>query len=255
MKELTGIGWFKFFVHDMLERIIYTLYFDKYVCVSKSTRKQLIDVGIAKDKSVTVYNGLDYKQWNPISYDREKYRKKLKAGKDFIYMFTGRPGVSKGLEYLIKAVPKITDSIPNDRLIAIVSRDRAYKKRYDMIVNLIKKLGVKDKVVLHDPVAYDLLPNYIKAADCVVVPSLAEGFGFAAAEACAMKKVVIASNTTSLPEVVSGKFLLVGPRNPDSIASGVISAAKGKINKSKLTKFSLKDNIANYLKVYKRLKK
>ena len=38
-------------------------------------------------------------------------------------------------------------------------------------MGLIDKLGIKDTVVIHDPVAYKDLPNYIKAADCVVVPS------------------------------------------------------------------------------------
>jgi len=52
------------------------------------------------------------------------------------------------------------------------------------------------------------LPSYIAASDCIVVPSLSEGFGFAAAESCAMGKLIVASNVASLPEVVSGKFYL-----------------------------------------------
>ena len=120
---------------------------------------------------------------------------------------------------------------------------------------MIKELGVKDNVILHDPVSHKELPSYVKTADCVVVPSLAEGFGFTAAEACAMGKPVVASNTTSLPEVVSGKYVLVKPRSPEGIASGVEMAYNKKYIKTKLKKFLAEDNIKNYLKLYKELLK
>ncbi len=35
-------------------------------------------------------------------------------------------------------------------------------------------------------VKYSLLPDYLSTADVVVVPSLVEGFGFSAAEACSL---------------------------------------------------------------------
>ena len=145
-----------------------------------------------------------------------------------IYLFTGRPGISKGLKYLINAVPYISKKVPNSKLLAIVSKDKTYEKQYNKILRLIKKLGVEDKVILHDPVSYKELPKYVKLADCVVVPSLAEGFGFVAAEACAMGVPVVASNTTSLPEVVSGKFILVKPRDFNGIAKAVENIKNGK---------------------------
>ena len=131
--------------------------------------------------------------------------------------------------------------------------DDSCNKRYKEMLRLIKRLGIMDKVVLHDPVPYGELPDFIKAADCVVVPSLAEGFGFAAAEACAMKKPVVASNTTSLPEVVSGKYVLVRPRDPGAIAIGVDMVKNGREAKTKLKRFELGDNIDKYLGVYRRL--
>lgn len=248
--KLTEMGWLNAKLHNILERFIYLLNFDEYVCVSKSTQKQLLDIGIDKNKTFVIYNGVDYSHWNPKQYDKKRVRKKLGLEKNFVYLFTGRPGVSKGLEYLIKAVPQISKKIPNSRLLAIVSRDKAYEKRYKYIIKLIKRLGVEDRIILKDSVSYNELPAYVKAADCVVVPSLAEGFGFAAAEACAMKTPVVASNTTSLPEVVSGKFILVKAKNPQSIAKGVDMVYSRKIIKSDLKRFELKGNIKNYLNVY-----
>lgn len=251
--KLTEMSWLNAKIHDFLERFIYLLSFDKYIGVSKSTQKQLLEVGVKMDKTVVIYNGVNYGYWNPKRYNEEDIRKRLGLKKNFIYLFTGRPGVSKGLEYLIKAVSLISKKIPNSKFLAIVSRDKAYEKRYKYIVKLIRKLGVEDRVVLHDPVPYKKLPSYVKAADCVVVPSLSEGFGFAAAEACAMGKPVVASNTASLPEVVSGKYVLVKPKSSDGIGKGVEMIYNNKCVKTKLKKFEVKDNIKNYLDVYKKL--
>ena len=66
-----------------------------------------------------------------------------------------------------------------------------------------------------------------------------------------MKKPVIASNTTSLPEVISGKFVLVQPKNPAAIANGIEKVYHKKTTQTPLKKFKLKDNINNYLKIYK----
>jgi len=250
---LTEMGWLNAKIHDLLERFIYLLSFDAYIAVSKSTQNQLIDTGVEKMKTKFIYNGVDYNYWDPLRYDGTRIRKNLGLNNNFIFFFSGRPGISKGLEYLIKAVPLISKKIPNARLLAIVSKDKAYKKRYKYIINLINEMGIGDKVVLHDPVSYRELPNYVKAADCVVIPSLAEGFGFAAAEACAMGKPVVATNSTSLPEVVSGNYVLIKPKNIKEIAKGIELIYHKKGIKTKLRRFELKDNIKNYLYIYQKL--
>jgi len=255
--EILGKNWRRFgmsplnaYLHSFLEKLIIKLNFDKYISISKSTQKQVLAQGIPPNKSTVIYCWVDYNFWNPKNYKGKKIRKKFNLEKNFIYLFYGRPGISKGLEYLIRAVPLITKRIPNSKLLAIVSRDKAYKKQYNMILKLIKKLNIQEKIVLLSPVSYKNLPNYIKAADCVVVPSLSEGFGLTTAEACAMGKPVVASNTTSLPEVISGKYILIKPKSPESIAQGVEMVYNNKTMKSKLKRFELKENINNYLKIY-----
>jgi D-inositol-3-phosphate glycosyltransferase len=253
--ELTEMNYINAKIHDILESFIYLLKFDKYITVSNSTKKQLEKIKVKKEKIKVIHNGVDYNHWNPKKYDGKKVRKQLNLENNFIYLFSGRPGVSKGLEYLIKAVPLISKLIPNSKLLAIVSKDKDYKKRYEYIKKLIKQLKIERNVILHDPVPYKELPNYIKAADCIVVPSLAEGFGFAAAEACAMGKPVVASNTTSLPEVVSGKYVLVKTRSPDGISKGVEMVYNNKTIKTPLKKFLLKTNIEKHVKLYNQILK
>jgi D-inositol-3-phosphate glycosyltransferase len=251
--KLTKMGWINCKIHNILEQFIYLLNFDRYVCVSKSTQHQLICHGISKDKTSVIYNGVDYEHWKPENYNGKQIREELKLENNFVYLFSGRPGISKGLEYLIKAVNSISERIPNSKLLAIVSNDKTYEKRYKYIISLIKKLKLDDKVILLNPVSYKNLPSYLKAADCVVVPSLAEGFGFAVAEACVMDIPVVASNTTSIPEVISGKYILVKPKSTKELVEGIIKVFNHEFKITPLKKFKIDENITNYLREYQKL--
>ncbi len=250
-KEYTTMGWLEAAIHNFLERMIYLLPFDKYAAVSNSTRKQLLKIGKKPEKAVTVYNAVDYKHFDPSKYCRKDAREDLNVEDNFVCLTYGRPGPSKGIEYAIRAVPLI--SIPKLKYVFILSKDRQYILRLRGIKALISKLGIQHRITLLDPVAHKQLPKYIRAADCVVVPSLSEGFGYTAAEACALGVPVVATNTTSLPEVVSGKYVLVRPKSSEEIATAVERVHQGKYEKSPVKRFLLESNIKGYLKIYKEL--
>jgi glycosyltransferase involved in cell wall biosynthesis len=56
-----------------------------------------------------------------------------------------------------------------------------------------------------------------------------EGFGFTTLEACLLNKIVIASNAGSIPEVISGKHILIEPGSTVAIVKGCIQAYNGVI--------------------------
>ena len=70
-----------------------------------------------------------------------------------------------------------------------------------------------------------------------------------------MERPVVASDVASLPEVVSGKYILVEPRNPEAIAKGVKRVYEGKIEESNKKLFSWDDCVEGYLRVYEELTK
>jgi glycosyltransferase involved in cell wall biosynthesis len=251
-RELTDLSPLTAWLHDKLERLIYILKYDHYACVSASSQSHLLERNIPKEKTSVVYNGLDYNLWNPRKYSKPKLREKF-GWKTFTYLCSGRPGVSKGIEYAVKAAAKIAEHLPESKFVLLLSKDSAYQTRYHMIKALIKELDLKDNMILIDPVPYDKLPEYIMAADCVVIPSISEGFGFAAAEASALGTPVVASNTTSLPEVISNKYLLVKKRSPHDIATAVIAVHDNNFKTSPLKKFTWEDNVEKYLNIYKKL--
>ncbi|MBI2549606.1 glycosyltransferase family 4 protein [Candidatus Woesearchaeota archaeon] len=250
-REYTDFGFLKSPLHDFIERLIYWLPFvDKYVAVSNSTRKQLLRIGKSEKKTATIYNGVDYDHFNPKKHNGEKIRKKYSLQQNYVLLVYGRPGASKGIEYAIAAMKEISQKLLAAKMLLMLSRDKQYAGKYKQLLQLISKLGLNGKITSIEPVPHSELPSYIKAADCVIVPSISEGFGYTAAEAAAMGKPIVASNTTSLPEVVSGKHILVEPKNSKEIADAVVNMFHGKCHKTKLRKFTIEENVRSYLSVY-----
>ncbi len=81
------------------------------------------------------------------------------------------------------------------------------------VAGLIKELRLEEKVRLLGFVPEEDLPALYKGALFFVYPSLYEGFGLPVLEALRMGVPVLASNTSSLPEVGGKAVLYVDPKN------------------------------------------
>ena len=72
------------------------------------------------------------------------------------------------------------------------------------------------------------LPALYSGATCFVYPSIYEGFGLPVLEAMACGTPVIASNTTSLPEVIGEAGLQVDPYDVNEIAAAIENIVEDK---------------------------
>lgn len=90
--------------------------------------------------------------------------------------------------------------------------------------SLAQALG--DQVVWAGYVPPEDLPALYSGATLFVLPSLSEGFGFPVLEAMACGTPVVASNTTSLPEIAGDAAVLVDPKSASDIARGMLSVAE-----------------------------
>jgi glycosyltransferase involved in cell wall biosynthesis len=93
--------------------------------------------------------------------------------------------------------------------------------RFAPIRQLVDDLGLAGDVTFTGYVPLADLPPLYTGADCVLLPSLYEGFGFPALEAMACAAPVVCSNASSLPEVAGGAALHVPPHDPTALAAAV----------------------------------
>jgi D-inositol-3-phosphate glycosyltransferase len=251
-KRVTDKSRFSVFVHNLLEKMIYLLPFDHYACVSQYTQKNLARLGVGDGKTSVIHNGVDYDHFLK-EYSGKEVRARLGVQDNFVLLTYGRPGPSKGIGVVIRAMPWVLKKIPHARLVLMLSKDTAYQEKYAELRTLVASLGLEKHVLFADPVAWEALPNYVKAANCVVVPSLAEGFGFAAAETAALDVPVVVTNAGSLPEVVSGTHIVVEAGSATALAEGVVSVFEHRATKTALKKFTIEDNIEKYVQLYTQL--
>jgi glycosyltransferase involved in cell wall biosynthesis len=88
---------------------------------------------------------------------------------------------------------------------------------FDKIQEAIAKENVKDNVIITGHVDNNDLSGIYSLADALIYPSLYEGFGFPPLEAMKCGCPVVASYTTSLPEVIGDAGVFVDPMNEENI--------------------------------------
>ena len=265
--EVVGRYWGRIGLSPMMARLyrrledtVLSLPFDAFICNSDSTMKAFAEWKIEHGKlehgrAERIYPGIDYSLFNPVRgmATRLEVRERLGVSGDFLYIFFGRPGFVKGVEHLIRAVPLIKKTVPNSKPLLILSRKP--REGYRKVEELLKELQFErgEDIIILDPVDESELPSYLGAADCVVVPSLSEGFGFTCVEACSTGTPVVASDVASLPEVISGKYALVTPADPNAIATGVEKVFNKEYTETPLKKFMWEDTVTSHIALFKRL--
>lgn len=131
--------------------------------------------------------------------------------------------VRKNLPALIEAFARALPQIDSETRLVIAGRAHSGNHRlYPPLEPEVRKWGVGDRVVLTGAISDDEKLAFYNLADVYVYPSLYEGFGLSPLEAMACGLPVIASNRSSLPEVVGQGGLLVEPA-PPRLAAAIVS--------------------------------
>ncbi|MCJ7626412.1 MAG: glycosyltransferase family 4 protein, partial [Anaerolineaceae bacterium] len=244
-------------ISKFIEAAIAKLDFDKYVAISTSTASDLIANHLDPQKISVIYPGIETEKIAASIHSeelREIYRKELSIlGTSFVYLFFGRPGATKGAEYLIQAYSQITQEIPDSHLIMILSKSP--KKGYDQILKSIDELKAHNIHILPPfPSRKDLF-SFIYIADCIVIPSLTVGFGLAVVESNILGIPVVATKAGSIPEVISGKYVLVERKSPEAISDGVFKVYNNDYSTSLLKDFNWDESVDQYETIYQELLK
>lgn len=148
---------------DLLEKIELFLYRDASVVVAltPSFRDNLVRRGIPGSRIQVVTNGANTELFTPREKSRALLLKHGLQGK-FVVGYIGTHGMAHGLESVVNALDRITDSGIHFLFIG----DGAKKKD---VVRLAREKRLQNVTFL-DPVAKELVPEYMSLADVALVP-------------------------------------------------------------------------------------
>ena len=122
-----------------------------------------------------------------------------------------------------------------------------HSKEYKNLINRIKQLQLKDRVIITGWVPTLELQVLLSQARISVIPSLYEGFGLPILESFASGAAVISTDRGSLPEVVGDAALVVNPFDYLGLAESIERLIKNEnLRKSLVEKGKKRLNLFNW---------
>ena len=234
---------------------------DHVIAVSESTRQDLIGIfDLPAALTSVAHNALDGRfslAHAPAEQMQVLERYQLK---DPFILYSGQIKPHKNIDRLIEAFAVLKSELVDHKkyknLKLIIIGDKLSNHQYLRLT--VVRSGVQQDVRFFGFVPYPILQVFYEAAVVCAAPSLYEGFGLSPLEAMANRTPVVASNTSSLPEVLGDAAILVNPENVFEIARAikqllidqVLRQAAIEKGLSQVKKFSWKTAAEKAIEVY-----
>lgn len=186
---------------------------DVVITDSHYSKNEIVaEMSVSAEKVKVIYLGVNERFRTIEKTEREHFCRKYSiVGRYILYVGNFKP--HKNLETLLKAFAQVRET--TCPLLVLVGDTLESYPNLEHVAgdsNLWNRLKVLGRIALDDLVrAYSF-------AEALVLPSLYEGFGLPPLEAMACGTPVIASNTTSIPEIVGDAAILYSPMEKDELA-------------------------------------
>lgn len=181
----------------------------RILTVSDYSKKCIMEAyGVPEERIVVTYHGVN-PRYRPVEDPeaRERVRTRYSIPEKFI-LYVGKLQARKNIARLLRAFHILKRERQLPHKLVLVGKQTWMSS--DMTTT-VEELDLHDEVVLIGEVPLEDLVLFYNAAELFVFPSLCEGFGIPPLEAMACGTPVVASNATSLPEVVGDAGILVDP--------------------------------------------
>ncbi len=175
------------------------------ICISENTKKDLIEqysIPESKIKVTYLASEIDIS----LSYGSES------VPKHPYYLYVGSRAKYKNFDRLLSAFAKIVTVKPN---IALCVAGQPFN---DTEKKLITELNLNNYINHYACITDRHLAKLYRCSVALVYPSLYEGFGIPPLEAMSCGTAVIASNCSSIPEVVGDAGILFNPQSINDLA-------------------------------------
>lgn len=182
-----------------------------FCVISESTKADLVARGIPAENVSVVECGIDHEMYSPDD-SVTKYESPTA-------LYLGRIKKYKGVQYVLKAWPRVLKTYPDARF--MVAGDGDY---LDNLVAEAGQLGINDSVEFAGYVSSESKVEMMRRSHCIIYPSLKEGWGLTNIEANACGTLALAANSPGLRDSVSDGVsgLLFEHGNVDQLADLIV---------------------------------
>ena len=202
-----------FYDKKIITNIVYRNRINLIACGEK-VKDNLVDFfKIKSDKIEVIHNAIE--EFNENIKDDSTIQKLKKDG-HFLIGNVSRLSKEKGVEYYIRAIPKVIKQHPEVRFLVIGSGDER-----DRLESIVKYLNVCDYVIF---MGYRKdVQNIMSQLDLIVLSSLVEGFPLSPIEAFSVGKTIVATDVGGTTEIVKNGIngYIVPPKDHESLAKKI----------------------------------
>lgn len=227
---------------------------------SDYVRREIIGIlGFPEDKVTSVPLGVD-ERFHPRAFDELApilTRYGLLHAKYLLFVGTFEP--RKNLSGVIHAYSMLPNALRGKYLLVHIGPEGWRSKSTEKAFNAMKRSGQAHRIGY---VPSEDMPYLYAGAHAFVFPSIYEGFGLPLLEAMASGIPVLASNRSSMPEVVGDAGLLTDPEDMDGLANALSKLLSDNDLRSYLAKkgetranfFSWKKSVDKTVNIYRKVK-
>jgi glycosyltransferase involved in cell wall biosynthesis len=178
----------------------------RILTVSNFSKGEIIEyLGVPGEKIDVIYNGIDEAFLDPDPGTR------FDLPENYI-LYVGAMNPRKNIDHLIRSFRAFKTRWDHPhQLVLIGPGNKGVYKKFDID-------ALEESIVTPGFLPQSELKYAYQNSDLFVYPSLYEGFGLPPLEAMACGAPVIASNTSSLPEILDSSAVLVDPHDVDELS-------------------------------------
>jgi mannosylfructose-phosphate synthase len=170
--------------------------------------------------------GYDDTRFFPVSHASRRAIKQEENVEGPVVLALGRMAHNKGYDLLIRAMPAVFSRVPEARLLlAVGSTDPSPREREQIgeLKTLAQDLSIADRVIFHDYIEDDELPDHYRMADVFALSSRYEPFGMTAVEAMACGTPAVITTEGGLQEHITWGIdaLYANPYDPESFGHAI----------------------------------
>ena len=192
------------------------------VTVSDDIRRRLVDSGIHERKISVVRRGVDTDKFTEGDRQAARSRLGLKVSAKYL-LWVGRVEPVKGLSVLLAALQQLKEEGVDFQMLLIGSGGQS-----EVLEAEARRRDIDDRLNWLGVVSHERLPDYYRAVDLTILPSLSEGVPNVLLESIACGTPFVASDVGGIPEIATvGRDRLVEPKNAMALACAIREKLSG----------------------------